>query len=137
MSENTTERGSEELREGPVAGAQADEHSTEATAAESAQTDGGADFNCQDEQEEPGGQFMPKPTFSTFVLSLASSALVHLGEVPEPSSGTVKENLVLAKHSIDILCMLQDKIQNGLDEDETRLLNGLLYELRMKYVVKK
>ena len=80
---------------------------------------------------------MPKPTFSTFVLSLASSALVHLGEVPDPSTNTTSEDIALAKHSIDILTMLQDKIANGLDQDETRLLDGLLYELRMKYVGKR
>ena len=80
---------------------------------------------------------MPKPTFSTFILSLASSALVHLGEVPDPSSNKHAEDIALAKHSIDILTMLQEKTSSGLDEDESRLLEGLLYELRMKYVVKK
>ncbi|MDL2266580.1 DUF1844 domain-containing protein [Desulfovibrio sp. OttesenSCG-928-G15] len=80
---------------------------------------------------------MPKPDFSTFVLSLASSALVQLGEVPDPASGRVNEDLVIAKHSIDILSMLQDKVKNGLTTDEARLLEGLLYELRMKFVMKK
>ena len=84
-----------------------------------------------------GAPVMPKPTFSTFVLSMASSTLVHLGEVPDPSTGKTTEDISLAKHSIDILTMLQDKIRNGLDKDESRLLDGLLYELRMKYVVKK
>ncbi len=89
------------------------------------------------EQAKTGAPVMPKPTFSTFVLSLASSALVHLGEVPDPSTNTTAEDIALAKHSIDILTMLQDKIANGLDPDETRLLEGLLYELRMKYVGKR
>ena len=80
---------------------------------------------------------MPKPTFSTFVLSLASSALVQLGEVPDPATGEKQEDIALAKHSIDILSMLQDKIKNGLDAEEARLLEGLLYELRMKFVMKK
>ena len=79
---------------------------------------------------------LPKVSFSTFVLSLSSSALVHLGEVPEPESGEIRENMPMAKHSIDILAMLQEKTKNGLDPDETRLLEGLLYELRMKYVMK-
>lgn len=85
----------------------------------------------------PGQVPLPKPTFSTFVLSLASSALVQLGEVPDPASGRTEENIPLAKHGIDILSMLRDKVENGLDADEKRLLEGLLYELRMKYVVKK
>jgi len=80
---------------------------------------------------------LPKPTFSTFVLSLASSALVQLGEVPEPETGKKQENLQLAKHTIDILSMLQEKIEKGLDDGEKRLMEGILYELRMKYVVKK
>lgn len=87
---------------------------------------------------ECGGKpCMPKPTFSTFVLSMASSTLVHLGEVPDPATGQHQEDLALAKHGIDILCMLQEKIANGLDAEEARLLEGLLYELRMKFVVKK
>lgn len=80
---------------------------------------------------------LPAPTFSTFVLSLASSALVQLGEVPDPATGETASDLVVAKHTIDILSMLQEKLQKGLEADETRLLEGLLYELRMKYVVKK
>ncbi len=79
---------------------------------------------------------MPKVTFSTFVLSLASSAMVQLGEAPDPSTGQNAENLILAKHTIDILSMLQEKTGCSLDADETRLLEGLLYELRMKYVAK-
>lgn len=90
------------------------------------------------DRKECGGQpCMPKPDFSTFVLSLASSALVQLGEVPDPANGEVREDLVLAKHSIDILRMLQDKTANGLDAEESRLIEGLLYELRMKFVMKK
>jgi hypothetical protein len=80
---------------------------------------------------------MPIPTFSTFVLSLASSVLVHLGEVPDPASGEIRENHDMARHGIDTLSMLKDKIEKGLDGEETRLLDGLLYELRMKFVVKK
>ncbi len=80
---------------------------------------------------------LPKPTFSTFVLSMASSALVQLGEVPDPSTGGTNPNIPAAKHTIDLLSMLQEKIEKGLDDDEKRLLEGLLYELRMKYVLKK
>lgn len=79
---------------------------------------------------------MPRPTFSTFVLSLASSALVQLGEVPDPATGETREDIALAKQSIDILSMLQDKTKNGLDNEESRLIEGLLYELRMKFVMK-
>ncbi|MCC8193419.1 MAG: DUF1844 domain-containing protein [Deltaproteobacteria bacterium] len=80
---------------------------------------------------------MPKVTFTTFVLSLASSGLVQLGEVPDPETGKVGENLLMAKHTIDVLTMLRDKTNACLDEEESKLLEGLLYELRMKYVLKK
>lgn len=91
---------------------------------------------CKDEQcacHPP----LPKPTFTTFVLSLASSALVQLGEVPEPESGAMQEELEHAKYTIDILSMIHDKVANGIDDEEQRLIDGLLYELRMKYVAKK
>lgn len=80
--------------------------------------------------------YLPKPTFSTFILSMGSSALVQLGEVPNPETGETEKNIKLAKHTIDMLTMLDEKIKGGLDEDETRLMEGLLYELRMKYVMK-
>lgn len=80
---------------------------------------------------------MPRPTFSTFVLSLASSALVQLGEVPDPATGKVNEDLPLAKHTIDILNMLREKTANSLDAEESRLIEGLLYELRLKFVLRK
>lgn len=77
---------------------------------------------------------MPKVTFSAFILSLSSSALVHLGEVPEPESGRVQRNLSLARHTIDILDMLKCKTQACLDADEAKLLDEVLHELRMRFV---
>ncbi len=80
---------------------------------------------------------MPQVTFSTFILSLASSALMQLGEVPNPETGQMEENLEMACHTIDILDMLSQKTKGCLDEEEKRLLEGILYEVRMKYVIKK
>ena len=79
---------------------------------------------------------MPEVTFTTFVLSIASSGLVQLGEVPDPQTGKVEENILMAKHTIDVLAMLREKTRNGLDADELKLVEALLYELRMKYVLK-
>lgn len=79
---------------------------------------------------------MPQVTFSTFILSLASSALAQMGEVPNPETGEMEENLELARHTIDILTMLRDKTAACLDSEESRLLEGLLYEVRMKYIIK-
>ena len=77
---------------------------------------------------------LPEVTFSTFVLSLASSALVHLGEVPNPETGSTSRNEDLARNAIDLLTMLDDKTRNGLTPDESKLMRDVLYELRMMFV---
>ena len=79
---------------------------------------------------------LPEMSFSTFILSLSSSAMVHLGEAANPESGEIREAPQLAKHTIDILGMLQCKFEKGLEPDEKKLLGELLYSLRMKYVNK-
>ncbi len=79
---------------------------------------------------------MPQLDFGTFVLSLSSSALVHLGEVPDPESGQIMENVMVAKQTIDILCMLESKTRGNLTEQEARLLRDMLFELRMKFIQK-
>ena len=86
--------------------------------------------------EKIGLGFMPQVSFSTFILSLASSALVQLGEVPNPETGNTEQDLGMARHTIDILSMLQNKTRECLDPDESRLLQGVLYDLRLKYVLK-
>ena len=86
--------------------------------------------------DNPGRTALPEVTFSTFVMSLASAALVQLGEVPNPETGAQAVHPQLARHSIDMLEMLHRKTTQGLDEQERKLLESLLYELRMKYVMK-
>ena len=78
----------------------------------------------------------PPVSFTTFLLSLASSAMVHLGETPDPESDNFMPNLPLAKHTIDIIAMLDCKTRSNLSEEETNLLTHLLYELRLTYVKK-
>ena len=72
--------------------------------------------------------------FDTFVLGLASTALIHLGEGPDPETGTVKANLVLAKQSLDLLELLFTKTQGNLTGDEQRLFQSVLTDLRLKFV---
>jgi len=74
--------------------------------------------------------------FASFVLSLATSAMAYMGEVPDPANGKKVENLEGAKQMIDILSMLREKTQGNLEADEERLIGSLLYELRMKYLSK-
>jgi hypothetical protein len=77
-----------------------------------------------------------KIDFPAFLLSLATSAMAHLGEVPDPATGEKSENLGAAQQMIDILSLLKEKTQGNLEADEDRLLEDLLYELRMKYLHK-
>lgn len=80
---------------------------------------------------------LPEINFVTFVLSLNASALVNLGLVEDPASNTNVKNLPLAKQTIDILGMLQEKTRGNLSADEENLIKHVLYELRMFYVKEK
>jgi hypothetical protein len=77
---------------------------------------------------------LPAVDFHTFVLSLGSSALLHLGEIEHPEEGTAEKDLPLAKHTIDILAMLQAKTKGNLTPAEDKLIESLLYDLRLRYV---
>jgi hypothetical protein len=79
---------------------------------------------------------LPRVDFTTFVLSLSSSVLMHLGEVPEPESGQRKVNLDMARHTIDVLAMLEEKTRGNLTAQEEQLLKDILFEVRMKFVQK-
>jgi hypothetical protein len=83
------------------------------------------------EQETPP---LPEVNFSSFLLSLSSSALLHLGEIADPQSGEQKKDLALAKQSIDIIGILKDKTKGNLSDEEEKLLQNLLYDLRMRFV---
>lgn len=89
---------------------------------------------CPDGQADYAGMCLPEVDFTTFVYSLASAAMVHLGEMPEPESGQTQVSLPLAKHTIDTLAMLEDKTRGNLAEDEARQLGDILAHLRMLYV---
>lgn len=78
---------------------------------------------------------MPEVTFSAFIISLASSALVGLGEAPDPANGKIMKDLSLARHNIDVLEMLRQKTLGNLNERECALLENLLCELRLKFVM--
>jgi len=74
--------------------------------------------------------------FSTFIMSLTSSAFYHLGDMPDPSTGKKEVNLPAVQQSIDMLIMLREKTKGNLKEDEKKLLEQLVYELQVKYVAK-
>jgi|SRR5579875_519100 hypothetical protein len=79
-------------------------------------------------------QAAPEINFTTFVVSLSTQALMHLGEIPDPVTNERQRDLPAAQHMIDILGMLQDKTRGNLDHDEEGLLRSILFDLRMKYV---
>ncbi len=90
----------------------------------------------QERSEAPGNAAGEPPPidFATFVLSLATSAQVHLGAIPNPATGKAERNPQLARQTIDILGVLQEKTRGNLSPEEARLLEQLLYDLRMMYV---
>jgi len=77
---------------------------------------------------------LPAIDFATFVLSLSHSALVHLGDAPDPSGGPARRDVAMAKQTIDLLAVLQQKTEGNLTGEEERLLDQVLYDLRMRYV---
>ena len=103
---------------------------------------------AQDPPAEPAEPKAPSPTdtqaddnrafppadFSTFILSLGSSALIHLGEIEPPGETAKRRDLPMAKHTIDLLSLLREKTQSNLTPEEDKLLDSLLYDLRLRYV---
>jgi hypothetical protein len=84
---------------------------------------------------EPASE-LPRVDFSTFVLSLGTSALYHLGALPHPETGQKLDppELALARQTIDTLEMLEEKTRGNLEQAERELVQGLLYELRLRFV---
>ena len=77
---------------------------------------------------------LPPASFTLLVISLATQSRMCLGDIEVPDTGQKQVDLALAKHNIDLLGMLEDKTQGNLSEQEKKLLDSVLYELRMRYV---
>ena len=88
--------------------------------------------NSSDEKEAASSQV----DFPTFIMSLSSSAFYHLGDMPDPTTGKKELNLPAVQQTIDMLNMLMEKTKGNLKEDESKLLEQLIYELQVKYVAK-
>jgi hypothetical protein len=89
-----------------------------------------ADAGAHDDAEE----MLPQVDFSTFVLSLSHSALMHLGQAPNPETGQVERNLPLARQTIDLIGMLDEKTKGNLSGEEERLVGQILFDLRLRFV---
>ena len=80
----------------------------------------------------------PPLSFTAFVLSLASTAAIHFGDLPDPQSGQrVEPNLDGAQQMIDILALLDQKTRGNLSIEERQVLDQVLYELRLRFVEAK
>ena len=80
---------------------------------------------------------LPEINFQTFVFSLNASALVQLGLMEDPATGKKEKNLPLAKQTIDMLSMLEEKTVGNLSKEEEEMLKHVLYDLRIRYVKEK
>ena len=77
---------------------------------------------------------LPSIDFATFIISMSHSALIQLGEAAHPDTGEIEPNVSLARQTIDLLGMLEEKTKGNLTGDEERLLSQVLYDLRMRCV---
>lgn len=84
--------------------------------------------------DKEGRCVMPEVTFSTFVMSLNTSVLFHLGEIPDPESGQRLVNVDLARHAIDTLVVLEEKTKGNLTGEEADLMKNILYDVKMRFV---
>jgi hypothetical protein len=107
------------------------EEQTSSSAEESQATEDQEGPSAADAQQDPP---MPEINFATFVVSLNASALLHLGAIEDPNTGQTNKNLVMAKQTIDILNLLEEKTKGNLATDEKNLIENILYDLRIIYV---
>jgi hypothetical protein len=91
--------------------------------------------------EEPVGEDastqegpLPEIDFTHFIFSLSTSALIQMGEIQDPFAQKLVKNLPLAKQTIDLIGMLQEKTKGNLTPDEQKVMEYVLYDLRMRYV---
>jgi hypothetical protein len=77
---------------------------------------------------------LPEVNFSYFLISLSSSALLHMGEIADPQTGEKRKDLPIAKHTIDTIAMLKEKTKGNLTDEEQKALDSILADLRWRYV---
>lgn len=108
---------------------------------ETAEVDSGKETPGAPEEREPDaggsdapGDRTPRVDFSTFIFSLFSSALIQMGEMPDPVNGKQDQNLEAAKQTIDILDILKEKTKGNLEEEEVQFFENASAELKWKYL---
>ena len=104
-----------------------------------------AEFSGEDAGSAPEGVAasdadktpLPEINFASFIFSLSTTAMYHFGDFPDPVTKESRKNLAAAKQTIDLLSILQAKTEGNLTADEKQLLEGILYELRLRFVKEK
>jgi len=86
------------------------------------------------EETHSGQPALPPVDFRTLIISLASSAMMHMNALPGPLDEANNIDLPMAKHTIDTLAMLQEKTKGNLSSAEAELLEGLVFDLRLKFI---
>jgi len=92
----------------------------------------GEEFRAGDSPEQEA--VLPEINFINFLFSISTSALIQLGEIEDPISQQTAKNLPLAKQTIDLIGMLKEKTKGNLSPDEGKLIENILFDLRMRYV---
>lgn len=92
----------------------------------------------KEKQEEPDKEdlVMPEVNFSFFISTIGMQIAIALGDMANPADNTTQENLQQAKFLIDTLDVLKEKTKGNLTKEEESLIEGMLYELRMRYIQK-
>ena len=85
-------------------------------------------------EDSSAKEALPEIDFNSFIFSLSTSALIQLGEIEDPFSKKSGKNLPLAKQTIDLIGMLTEKTKGNLSPQEERVIESILYDLRMRYV---
>jgi hypothetical protein len=92
------------------------------------------DQKAKSDAQQPASEPLPEMTFASFLISLNTSALMHLGLLPDLATRQLEKNPELARQTIDLIGILKEKTRNNLSQEEEDLLNNLLYDLRLKFV---
>lgn len=105
-------------------------------AEKAAETTGTVEPGKQEKGRDNDTDARPPIDFPAYILSYYTQGMVLLGEVPNPYTNKKEEDTDAARHTIDILTMLEEKTRGNLSDNEKQLLETVLYELRMKFMTK-
>ena len=134
MSEGENEKSFKVVDKRKVSEPENESDVKEATEAKQAETEKGPEG-----PQEPQSAEIPsfEADFATFIYSLNTQALLFLGKIPNPISKKYEKDIGTAKYLIDTIDMLYKKTKGNLDENESKLIENVLYDLRMAYISEK